>query len=357
VVANAYVIETVEDLEFAVSMTVNQPVTQGNPGDTVWWQLQIENEGNVEDTYVFSVFGLGLGWSYRFKVGTSAVTELVLGPGEGEAVLMELDIPEEFVDVPSDRVDITVKVGSLSEATASDNAQLTLNLKGILDLTLDVSVSTSEPVVGKTVVFTVTVKNLGPDDVEGVNVFAYYGDGPDDEYERKSVSAITANNERLVEFEWRPYDPGQVTVRIVVNPQDEDGAIWEIDYDNNEWVEPMKVSEKADEPIYESFYFWLFIVVIIVILLVAALASRGGEGEEEAVEVVEEGDEDLEEDEEYEDEDLEEDEEYEDEDLEEEEYEEEYEDEPPSEPKPAYSMDEKEEEAEADRSAFTVGRM
>ncbi len=322
VIANTHITEVVEDLEYGVSVTVNQPSANGKPGDTVWWQLQVGNLGNVEDTYIFTVFGVGQGWEFRFKVGAASVTELVLEPGESEAVVMELDIPEEFPTDPARDIEITVKVSSLSEATAVNNTVLDLTLQGILDLTLDVTVSTNDPVVGKRVVFTVSVQNLGPDDADGVNVFAYFGT----DKERKTVGSIAADSTKDVEIEWQPFDAGPVTVRILVNPQDEEGAIWEITYDNNEWVKPMKVSKVEDRSIYEDPYLWLFIIVVIVIVLLAALAVRG-RGEEEAVEVVEEGEE------------------------------EEYEDEP-SETSSEYSTEEEEEaEEEPDRSAFTVGRM
>jgi hypothetical protein len=361
VVANTHIIETVEDLRFGVSLTVNQPSASGKPGDTVWWQLQVGNLGNVEDTYVFTLFGLGQGWEHRFKVGAAAVTEVVLSPGESEAVVFELDIPEEFSEEPSRDMQVTVKVGSLSEATAFNNTQLDLTLEGILDLTLDVSVSTNDPVVGKGVVFTVSVTNLGPDDADGVNVYAYFDIGADTDKEKKTVGTVTADTTKDVEIEWQPFEAGQVVVRIVVNPLEEDGTIWEISYDNNEWVKPMKVSKVEDSPLWEDPYLWLFLVVVIVIVLLATLLTRGRGGEEPAeVEVVEEGDEEEYEEgdeEEYEgdEEEYEEDEEEYEEDEGDEGDEEEYEDEPP-EPAPAYRMEE-EEESEPDRSAFTVGRM
>jgi uncharacterized membrane protein len=355
VVANAHIAETVEERQYGVSLLVNQPTSSGKPGETVWWQLQVRNLGNVDDTYIFTVFGLGTGWQTRFKVGAAAVTEVMLAPGESEAVVFELDIPEQFSTEPSGNMQVTVKVSSVSEATAVNNTVLGLTLKGVLDLTLDVTVNTNEPVAGKRVVFTISVTNLGPDDAEGVVVYAYF----DEETEKKTVGSVPADSTKDVEIEWQPFDAGPVTVRIVVNPLEEDGTIWEVEYDNNEWVKPMKVSSAEETPLLEDPLLWLFLVVIIVVVLLAALAARGG-GEEEAaeVEVVEEGDDEgYEEEEEYEDEEYEEEEEYEDDgdggDYEDEEYEEEYEDEP-REPSPAYKM---EDEEEVDRSAFTVGRM
>jgi len=353
VVGNVHIVETVEDLRFGVSLVPTATSASGKPGETVWWQLTVGNTGNVEDTFVFSVFGLGQGWRYRFKDGAAAVTELVLQPGQEKAVVMEVDVPTEFASTPEGTVQVTVKVGSLSEATAFNNTVLSLSLEGVLDLTIDVSTSTNSPQVGKRVVFTVTITNLGPDDASGVNVFLYLDDVRE---QRKTVGEVDAEGTKEVTIEWLPFEKGNVNVRIEVNPEDEDGTIWELAYDNNAWVKPMKVTESVETALWEDPMFWIALVVVVVIIGFLAFALRRSGGEEEAVdvvEVVEEGDEDedLEEDEEY-DEDLEEEEEeeeYED-DLEDEEYEEEDEE-------PAPTRREPPPKEEAEIPVYKMGRM
>jgi uncharacterized membrane protein len=351
VVANTHITVTVEDLRYGVSLNVDQPLTQGKPDDTVWWQLQIRNLGNVEDTYDFTVFGLGQEWSHRFKVGAASVNEVVLAPGESEAVVMEVDIPIEFTEVPTRDMKVTVKVGSLSEATAFNNTVLDLHLEGIMDLTLDVTTSTNDPVVGTRVVFTVSVINLGPDDASGVKIYGYFGD----DTERKTVGTVAAEGTEEAKIEWLPFEAGPVTVRIVVNPVEEEDTIWEISYENNEWVKPMKVSTVEDDAIWEDPYFWVFLIVIIIVLIIAVVIGRGrGIEAEEATELVEVVDEDEVEEDLEEDEDLQEDEEYEDENEDGEEYEDENED------GEEYEDEEDEDveaETEPDVAAFTVGRM
>ena len=311
VVANTHIVEVVEALEYGVSIGTTDSSNSGKPGETVWWRLEVENLGNVRDSYRFSVFGLGTDYEYRFKVDDSDVSEITLDPGEKETVLFEVDVPDVFTTIPTPNMEITVKVTSMNEATAIDNVVLQLELKGILDLTLVVTTSTNSPKVGQKVVFTVTVKNLGPDDATGVYVYAHFGDV----IEKKSAGNVDANDETEITLEWFPLEEGSVQVRIEVNPPEEEGAIWELDYTNNEWVKPMRVSAPEEDSLLESGLFWIamIVVVVVVIILIALMGGRTEEEEEEATEVVEVVEEDEEyDDEEYDDEDLDDDEDYED---------------------------------------------
>ena len=350
VVANTHVIEVVEERNYAVSITPSDNTAAGKPGETIWWRLEVENLGNIRDTYQLSAFGLATGYLYRFKVDDASVTEITLDPEETVTVLFEVDIPTSFTDIPTPETQITVKVASKAEATAIDNTLLTMKLEGILDLTIKkVETSTNSPKLGQKVVFTVTVFNTGPDDASGVMLYAYLGDDP----EKKNVGEVTAKGEIEVLLEWFPMKEGSVQVRIIVNPPDVEGAIWETDYENNDWEQPMRVSPTDEDKFYESGMFWILIIIVVVIIIVAA-AMLGGGKEEEAVDVVEVVEEDEEFDEDADDEELDDEEEYEDEEEgyedEEDELEEEYEEEeeeasPEPEPKEEREM------------AFPGGRM
>jgi hypothetical protein len=175
--------------------------------------------------------------------------------------------------------------------------------------------------VGKRVVFTVTVINLGPDDAEGVVVYAWFGD----DKVKKTVGEVKVDEPVNVEIEWLPLEEGTVTVRIVVNPPEEEGSIWELDYTNNQWSQNMKVGPAEGDDITQNLFFWIAIIVLLVVIfgVLYAIYSRGGGGEggdagyydDEEGEPEEEGDEEEEYDEDLEDE------------GEEAEYEDEYEDE------------------------------
>jgi hypothetical protein len=346
VVANTHVIEVVEELNYAVSITPSDNTAAGKPGETIWWRLEVENLGNIRDTYGLSAFGLAEGYLYRFKVNDASVTEITLDPEETVTVLFEVDIPTSFTGIPTPETQITVKVASKAEATAIDNTLLTMKLEGILDLTIDVATSTNSPRLGQKVVFTGTVVTTGPDDASGVMLYAYFGDDP----EKKNVGDVMAKGETEVLLEWFPLKEGSVQVRIIVNPPDVEGAIWEITYTNNDWVQPMRVSPTDEDKFYESGLFWILIIIVVVIIIVAAAMLGGGkEEEEEAVDVVEVVEEDEEFDEDADDEEGYEDEEEGDEDEDEEdELEEEYEEEEAS-PEP--------EPKEEREMAFPGGRM
>jgi len=314
VVANAHVIEVVEERQYSVSITPSDNTAEGKPDEPIWWRLEVENLGNIRDTYQLTAHGLAEDYLYRFKVDESSVTEITLDPEGSITVFFEVDIPIAFPDIPTKEIQITVKVASKAPGTAIDNTLLLMKLEGILDLTIQVATSTNSPKLGQKVLFTVTIFNTGPDDASGVVLYAYFfGDDP----EKKNVGDVAAQGETEVLLEWFPLEEGSVQVRIIVNPQDVEGTIWETDYENNNWVQPMRVSPTDEDRFYESGMFWILMIIIVVIIIVAA-AMLGGGGEEEAVDVVEvveedeESDEDDDDEEEYEDED-EDDEEYEDE--------------------------------------------
>ncbi len=300
VVANTHVIEVVEARNHAVSITPSDNTAAGKPGETIWWRLEVENLGNIRDTYDLSAFGLAEGYLYRFKVDDASVTEITLDPEETVTVIFEVDIPTSFPGIPTPETQITVKVASKAEATAIDNTLLMMKLEGILDLTIKkVETSTNSPTLGQKVVFTVTVFNTGPDDASGVMLYAYFGDDP----EKKNVGEVTAMGENEILLEWFPLKEGSVQVRIIVNPPEVEGAIWETDYENNDWEQPMRVSPTDEDKFYESGMFWILIIIVVVIIIVAA-AMLGGGKEEEAVDVVEVVEEDEEFDEDADDEEL-----------------------------------------------------
>ena len=340
VVANTHVIEVVEERNYDVSITATDGTASGKPGETIWWRLEVENLGNIRDTYQLSAFGLGEDYLYRFKVNDATVTEITLDPEGTVTVFFEVDIPTSFPDIPTHETQITVKVASKAEATAIDNTLLMMELEGILDLTIEVATSTNSPKLGQKVVFTVKVFNDGPDDASGVMLYAYFGEEP----EKKNVGEVASKDTAEVLLEWFPLEEGSVQVRIIVNPEDVEGAIWEITYTNNDWVQPMRVSPTDEDKFYESGMFWL-IIIIIVVTIIVAVAMLGGGKVEEAVDVVEVVEEDEESDEDDDDEELDDEEEYEDDEEkyedEEDELEEEYEEEegsPEPEPKEEREM-------------------
>ena len=305
VVANAYLVETVESRRYGVSIapTFGDKVT-GKPGQTVQWELRVTNLGNVADSFTLSIFGQGAGFVHRFEMDQVTVTSLDLAAGASDTLILELDIPSEFTTTPLTTMPITVKASSTSHVTTYNNTIVTLELSGILDLTMTVTVNTNTPVVGERVKFTVEVMNLGPDDAEGVWVFAWFGDEP----VKKNVGDVAADATKEAVIEWYPETDGPIQVRIVLNPTGEDSTIFETSREGDTYVKSFRVEEAEKGGILSNIYFWI-LLIIIVVGIIAGVSLYGRRGDEdyddeyaEDVEVVE--DDDLDEDEPDDDEEL-----------------------------------------------------
>jgi uncharacterized membrane protein len=298
IVANAYLIETVESKRYGVSIlpTFGDKVT-GKPNQTVQWELRVTNLGNVEDSYTLSIFGQGAGFVHRFEMDQLAVTEMQLAAGASDTVILEVDIPSEFAATPLTTMPITVKASSTSESTAYNNTIVTLELAGILDLTMDVTVNTNSPIVGEKVKFTVEVRNLGPDDAEGVWVFAWFGD----EKVKKSVGEIADDGTKEVVIEWFPEKEGPIQVRIVLNPEGEDSSIFETSREGDTYVKSFRVESADKAGILGNVFLWIALIIIVVVVIAAISMYGRREDEEYAEEYAEEveavDDEDLDEDE------------------------------------------------------------
>jgi hypothetical protein len=281
VVNNTVLTESVEEVRHSVELTPVSASQQAKPGELARWSITIRNTGNVADMFELTVLGLGSGYVTALFQDTAEVTGVQLTAGEQVTVLLEVTVPTVFATAPATTtLPFDLKATSAAVATASASTRLTLQLKGILDLSLEVSTSTNAPKAGGHVVFTLSVTNTGPDDAAGVVVLAYFGQ---DRPVRKTVGDIKSQETSAdAKVDWWPSKEGSTTVRIVLNPTGEDFTLFELDRTNNEWNRTYQVASAASTGIWLEPIFWVVIIVlVVVILLVYALWSRGGRGREE----------------------------------------------------------------------------
>jgi uncharacterized membrane protein/outer membrane protein assembly factor BamB len=285
VVNNTVLTETVEDVRHLVELTPLSDSQQAKPGDTARWSVTVRNTGNVADGFELDVLGLGTGYVWALTQGTVDITGVQLDPGEQTTVLLEVTVPTVFAAPPaSTTLQFDLKATSSAVPTSTASTRLTLALKGVLDLALEVSTSTNAPKAGGHAVFTLSVTNTGPDDATGVVVFAYFGD---DRPVRKTIGDVKAQQTEDAQVDWWPAKEGTTAVRIVLNPTGQDFTFFELDRSNNEWNRTFKVAPATPTSILSRPMTWVVIGVILVAALVAyAMWPRGGRGrEEEALEV------------------------------------------------------------------------
>jgi uncharacterized membrane protein len=280
VVNNTVLAESVEEVRHSVELTPVSASQQAKPGELARWSITVRNAGNVADLFELTVLGLGADYTWAIIQDTAEVTGVQLAAGEQVTVLLEVTVPTAFATPPaSTTLQIDLKATSAAVATATASTRLALQLKGILDLTLEVSTSTNAPKAGGHVVFTLSVTNAGPDDAAGVVVFTYFGE---DRPVKKTVGDIKAQQTADATVDWWPSQKGSTVVRIVLDPAGEDFTLFELDRTNNEWNHTYSVAPATPDHIWLKPAFWAVIIVIVVVmLLVYALWSRGGRGREE----------------------------------------------------------------------------
>ena len=281
VVNNTVLTESVEDVRHSVELTPVSASQQAKPGEVARWSITVRNTGNIADLFELTVLGLSTGYVTALFQDTAEVTGVQLATGEQVTVLLEVSVPTVFATAPATTtLQFDLKATSTTVATASSSTRLTLQLKGILDLALEVATSTNAPRAGGHVVFTLSVTNTGPDDAVGVMVYAYFGQ----ERLKKTVGDIKAQETADATVDWWPSEKekGSIKVRIVLNPTGEEFTLFELDRANNEWNRTFEVASAAPTGFWLKPTFWIVIIVLVVVgLLAYALWSRGGRGREE----------------------------------------------------------------------------
>jgi uncharacterized repeat protein (TIGR01451 family) len=279
VVANAYIEERVVPVRRQVALSTLVASASARPGETASWSVDITNTGNVEDRFGLTVLGLPAAYTYAVMEGASIVTEVRLAVGASATLVVEVDVPATISERPqSTRLPLKLKAISRSDLTAFTGIELELVLEGILDLSIQVSVSTNTARVDGSVVFTVQVTNTGPANASRVAVWAYL-----DEVKptKATIPLVSAQDTETTTIEWVPAKEGSVTIRIVLNPTGQNGTMFEYNRTNNEWSKTFSVQPSEGKGLLRNPLFWgIVIVLVIVVLLALYFFSGGREGDE-----------------------------------------------------------------------------
>ena len=145
--------------KFGVDLNV-APTTQDIiPGESGTYYIDIENTGNVHDTFSLTVEDLPSNWLYSFSE-----SEVSLDPGESTTITLEIEPYRHWTTTPGDyefSVNATSNEAPLRGLSASDIKDIITHVLPFHDVELYVTPSQDYALPGETKFYLVVVLNLG----------------------------------------------------------------------------------------------------------------------------------------------------------------------------------------------------
>lgn len=169
------------DVDVSADLGLDKSVDDAEPelGDTIIYTLSITNDGPLDATGVEVADGLPA--SVEYVSDTSAATGTTYDPATGIWSIGPLDAGETLeLEISAEVVDVSAPIINTAQITASNqvdddltNNQSTVILnpvEPIADLAVQKRVDQPAPQVGDDVIFTITVRNNGPDEATNVEL-------------------------------------------------------------------------------------------------------------------------------------------------------------------------------------------
>jgi len=138
---------------YAVSISISPTYKSGLPGENVTFLVNVANTGNLDDNYSLKVID-NVGW------GLSVLpTVISVASGSSGEATLTVTIPDNAIGCTQDN--ITVIATSQTDNTVSDSDSCITHVPVIRDVEVSIEPRSQLGLIGRNVVFTVTVKNLG----------------------------------------------------------------------------------------------------------------------------------------------------------------------------------------------------
>jgi uncharacterized membrane protein/subtilisin family serine protease len=136
-----------------VSITAGEPALEGEPGTTVTYEVRVQNEGNIPDSYGLSVVG------NQWAVGLSTAMTGVINPGAWQDITVMVTIPAGAMVGDMDTVN--VYANSVGDENVSDFVTLTTTALAVYNVTVTPATDAKTGAPGTTVAYTLQVTNAG----------------------------------------------------------------------------------------------------------------------------------------------------------------------------------------------------
>jgi len=145
--------------KFGVDLNV-APTTQDIiPGESGTYYIEIQNTGNVHDTFSLTVEDLPNNWLYSLSQ-----SEVSLDPGESTTITLEIEPYRHWTTTPGDyefSVTATSNEAPLRDLSASDSKDIITHVLAFHDVELNVTPYQDYALPGETKFYSIEVLNLG----------------------------------------------------------------------------------------------------------------------------------------------------------------------------------------------------
>ena len=146
-------LEVIHVPPYAVSISISPTYRSRLPGENVTFLVTVANTGNLDDNYSLKV-GDNAGWGLSLLPSVISVAS----GSSGEATLT-VTIPDDATGCTQDN--ITVIATSKTDDTVSDNDSCIVHVQVVRGVEVIIEPKSRFGLIGKNVVFTITVKNMG----------------------------------------------------------------------------------------------------------------------------------------------------------------------------------------------------
>lgn len=196
------------------------------PGSLASWQVTVENQGNVPDSYRLVVSSNTHNWTFDDASEEVLETETLL-PGESQILTVVAPIAYEHLDGTEDQLVLSVDSRSVSSVNQSQTIVGTIAAPAIT-LEMDALPEKNQD-LGDVITYQVQIKNTGARPAEGVRVIAPVPQGTKYRVDSVTTTGLTddqVTNSTLYDAAHNWVSLGSLRQDLTLNP----GQTWNLQY-------------------------------------------------------------------------------------------------------------------------------
>jgi len=133
------------------------------PGDTHFFDVEITNNANIDDTISLSIFDIPVGWTTCFRINQDCFTEITVSEGMTSSFILEITTNFDEPANTGNGIFLYVEGVSGLNSKVSSFDTLSIYTNPVYDLIMVVNSDFKDGVSGDIIPFQVTITNIGND--------------------------------------------------------------------------------------------------------------------------------------------------------------------------------------------------